>query len=59
MTGEGATPNEICLCVCRLLCQMSKLDSQISVLIMSERWGDLKFLMTQIKIGIEIATTKM
>ena len=56
MTGEGATPNEICLCVCRLLCQMSKLDSQISVLIMSERWGDLKFLMTQIKIGIEIAT---
>jgi hypothetical protein len=35
---------------------MSKLDSQISVLIMSERWGDLKFLMDQIKIGIEIAT---
>ena len=57
MTGEGAPPPEIRLTVCRLLVQMSKLDSQIGVMIMSERWGDLSFLMAQIHTGVGEAMT--
>ena len=49
MTGEGSPPPEIRLTVCRLLVQMSKLDSQVCVMIMSERWGDLQFLMKQVR----------
>ena len=41
MTGEGSPPSQIRLTVCRLLVQMSKLDSQIAVMIMSERWGEI------------------
>ena len=62
LSGEGITPPEIRLCVCRLLVQFSKLDSsedrpdsQISVLIMSERWGDLSYLLREIRAGIEVA----
>ena len=57
MTGEGAPPPDIRLTVCRLLVQMSKLDSQIGVMIMSERWGDLSFLMAQIHTGVGEAMT--
>ena len=66
LSGEGDTPAEIRLCVCRLLVQFSKLDSsedhpdsQISILIMSERWGDLSFLLHEIKSGISFAECKI
>lgn len=48
-------PREIRETVCRLLVRMSKLDPQISVMIMSERWGDLSFLMAQVSTGISLA----
>ena len=45
-------PADVRMVVCRLLVRMSKMDEQIGVHIVTERWGELSFLIDQISMGI-------
>ena len=45
-------PADVRMMVCRLLVRMSKLDEQIGVHIVTERWGELSFLLGQVSMGI-------
>eukprot|EP00946_MAST-07B_sp_MAST-7B-sp1_P000888 g888.t1 len=45
--------------VCRLLDRMCKLDSQIGVIIPSERWGGFSFFLDQVHSGIQDAVAEL
>ena len=52
---SAQSPPDVRMVVCRLLVRMSKLDEQIGVHIVTERWGELAFLLGQVSVGIQHA----
>ena len=52
---SAQSPADVRMMVCRLLVRMSKLDEQIGVHIVTERWGELSFLLDQASMGIQHA----